>query len=129
MVLLLAPPVRWPVDEVRAGIEVHGRHADLGKAELVRAVKVALVGKLIGLDHAPLLLGNQNRNLVDRRLAQPDVGHIVRVSPDIAAVIVDVGCNLSRWKRRISRVKLRAQEALLLGADQVDEYRAARRFG
>ena len=65
MLLLLAAPARRPVYVLGSWLEVHGGNADLRQAELVGAVEIALVGKLVGLDLATLLLGYQLEYLVD----------------------------------------------------------------
>ena len=126
---LLAAPFRRTVDEVGPGIEIHCRHADLCETELVRPIEVALVGELIGLHDAALLFRDHVHELVDGRFAEADERNVVGVSPDVAAIVVDVGRNFAGRKGRIVGVILRAQQALLFGADERDQDRAARRLG
>ena len=107
MVLLLAPPFRRSVDKIGPGVQVHGRYADLREAELIRAIEVPLVGKLIGLDDTALLTGDQRCDLIDRRFAEADEGYIVGVAPDVAAIVVQVRRNPAGWKRGVGGIKFR----------------------
>ena len=51
-------------------------------------------------------------------LPKPMKRNVVCMAPDIAAVVVDVGRDLSGREGRFLGVELRTQQALLLGADE-----------
>ncbi len=101
MVDLLPAPIRWAVDEVHARLQVHCRYANLGKAELVRSIEVAAIGELIGLDHSALLRGNGLNHAINGRFAEPDEGHVMRMAPDVATVVIQVCGNLARSNRGV----------------------------
>ncbi len=101
---LFPAPARRPVDEIGTGIEIHRGHADLGEAELVGAVEITLVGELVRLDLPALLRGDHRYDRVDRRLAEADIGYVVRMAPDISAVVVQVRGDPPRRERRIVRI-------------------------
>src|SRR5690606_33823611 len=103
---------------VRPGVEVHRRHAYLGEAELVRAIKETAIRELVGLDHTPLLLRDTFDNLVDGRFAEADVGNVMCMTPDVAAVVVQVRGDLARRERRVRGIVPGAQQALLFRPDQ-----------
>src|SRR5262245_53009188 len=66
LLVLLAAPAFGFADVIRALVEVERGHADLRKVELVGAVEVALVRKLIGHDLAALALDECLRDSIQR---------------------------------------------------------------
>src|SRR6478672_8276744 len=51
---LFAHPARWLVDRVGPRIDIQARYTDPSEAELVRAIEITAVRKLVGLDGAVL---------------------------------------------------------------------------
>src|SRR5262249_26014759 len=86
---LLPSPACWPADVVGAVIEEQCRHAYFGERELIGAVVVATVGKLVRLHHPALRGGDAHRNVIQRGLAERDERGIARAAEDVAAVDVD----------------------------------------
>ena len=126
---LLAAPLRRPPDEGGAGLEVERRNADLREVELVGAVEVAAIGELVALDGASLQPGDRFDHRVEVRLAVADEAEVGGHPEHVGAVDVDVGGDAAGRDGGVLRVELRAEQALLLAADERDHDRSARRLG
>src|SRR5215831_1624267 len=118
LLFLLTAPAGGAPDEVRAVIEKQRRHADVGERELVGAIVVAAVGKLIALDYATLRCRNARGGLIERGLAECDRRRIVRAPENVAAIDVDVRGDPAGRKGGMLRVVLRAEKSALLAGDE-----------
>ncbi|MCH7898977.1 MAG: alkaline phosphatase family protein, partial [Proteobacteria bacterium] len=118
LILLFTAPPRWPVNEVRTRVQIHRRHADFCKIELIRAIKVASVGKLIRRHHTTLFACDHRSNLINRRLAQANKCDVVCIAPDVATIVVQIGCDFAGWKCRVFGIPLGTEQPLFFSTNQ-----------
>ena len=108
-------------------VRVERGHALLREVEVVGAVVEALFRLGIGPERAALLGGCVAQVVVEIGRAEADDRDVLRAPPLVDAVDVDVGERLRERVERVTRVVLRAEQALLLGGHREEEDRSLRR--
>ena len=128
VILLLTPPLGWAIDEIRDRIEIHRRHTNCRKAELIGTIKVTSISELICFNRAPLLVSDQRDDLIDGGLAETHERYIVRMTPNIAAVVINICRYFSGGKSRVRRIVLGTKQALFFSSYQGHQYGTTRRL-
>lgn len=87
---LFAPAFRFAFD-FDPKVERQTRHTGLGKAEVIRAEKRAVLGERVRLHHQPFQFGQRVNGFAKRRTLRPQRDEIAGAPKDIDFVEVDVG--------------------------------------
>ncbi len=97
-----------------------------GQAELIGAVIVATIGKLITHDYPFLPSSEALNNLIHIRLAFTNHYHILGSPQDVDAIDVQDCRQIAGWHRRVAGHEFRTQQPLFFGTDRCKQDGALR---
>src|SRR6185503_6950063 len=123
---LLDAVIRGLAGELDARVRIERRHALLGELEMVRPVIETLLRLGVRAYDTTLRREHARYHVIERRVTKADDAEVMRLSPLVHAIDVDVGDRLRERIQRVARVVLRAHESLLFGGDGKKENRSSR---